>query len=296
MSDLLMPLALFVVLVVCPCALLVAPLDRYATRRWAARQQLPVRPEDLVWIARRRTARALSYSAGALAGLLATLPIRLAVPALAQPPLQVWGWAVLAITGGAVGLAEHALRASFPRRDRTLRVAHSSAPQLGDYISPGVVRMTRALAGMSALAALVSGLLPVWRDSGFGVDQSGPVWAGLAVLVVGWVFSEVVSRRIVASPQPEGDPLDLAWNDALRSEQVRDAFSIPTSLSIVAAGLAALPADSAVPGPAWTLVPTIALLAWLMLTLVVAMTLAAVSVVPVTSRRRAAILATIREG
>lgn len=296
MPDLLTALLLFLLLVVCPCAWLVAPLDRYATRRWAGRQGLPVRPEDLAWIARRRTARALSFAGGALVGLLATLPTRLAVPALAQSPLQVWSWAMLAITGGAVALAVQALRSTRPRGDRTLRVAHSSAPQVTDYISPGVVRTTRALVGLNALAALVSGLLPVWRGSGFGVDESGPVWFGLAVLLAGWLFAELVGRRIVASPQPEGDPLDLAWNDALRSEQVRDAFSVPASLSIVAAGLAALPAESTVLGPAWTVVPTVALLAWMVLTLITSAILAAVSVVPVTSRRRGAVLATAREG
>lgn len=294
-SDLPIVVLLFLLLVICPCASLVAPLNRYATRGWAARQGLPVRPEDLSWITHRRTARALSFAAGAVAGLLATLPARLAVPALAQPPLQVWSWAVLAIIGGAVALAGHALRSSRPRGDRTLRVAHSSAPQLTDYISPRVLVTTRALVGLSALAALVSALLPVWRGTGLGVDESGPVWVGLAVLLSGWVFAELVGRRIVAGPQPEVDPLDLAWNDAVRSEQVRDAFSVPISLSIVAAGLAALPADSAVPGPSWTLVPTMALLAWLLLTLVLALVLAAVSVVPVTSRRRAAVLATARQ-
>lgn len=296
MSDLPIVLLLFLLLVICPVACSVGPLNRVATRRWAARQGLPVRPEDLSWVARRRTLRSLSFAVGALVGLMANLPARLAVSALDQPPLQVWSWAVLAITGGAVALAGHGLQASRPRGHRTLRVAHTSAPQLTDYISPGVLGATRALVGLTALAALVSGLLPVWRGTGLGVDESGPVWVGLALLLTGWVFAELVGRRIVASPQPEVDPLDLAWNDALRSEQVRDAFSVPTSLSIVAAGLAALPADSAVPGPSWTLVPTLALLAWLFSTLVVALALAAISVAPVTSRRRAAVLVTPREG
>ena len=109
------------------------------------------------------------------------------------------------------------------------RVVSARASRLTDYVSRSGLTVVRVeiLLVVAALGVAI-GLLS-WAGSGFGPDESGPLWAVLSLLCLIWIAAEVVARRLVALPLPSTDAVTLFWRDALRGGRLRDICVLPAS-------------------------------------------------------------------
>ena len=115
----------------------------------------------------------------------------------------------------------------------TVRVAHSWAPRLTDFVNrPGLV-VVRIAALILCGLALAATQVPTWQGFGFGEDQSGYAWCVLAALVLIWAGSELVARRLVEQPQPSGNAIALYWRNAVRGERLGEVCSLPASLGLL---------------------------------------------------------------
>lgn len=106
------------------------------------------------------------------------------------------------------------------------RLARASSPTHDDYVA----RLERwgawGAAGLSTLVALA--VLVVDRT---GVLDLGPVPWGLVLAtgVLPWVavgLDEVLARRLLDRRQVAGSSLELAWDDALRAQTLRDMVTV----------------------------------------------------------------------
>lgn len=222
-----------------------------STRRWINKRYAPITPALGAAIERRLAQRLLASGIGSLIGLVAAIFLVLAV-GRDIPTLAVWAVIILTIVGWSVGEGVPALRAAVRPVLGTIRVAHSSAAQIGDFINPIAVRLLRGVIVLVSLAALVSALLPFWRGPGFGTGESGAVWVVLALLLLSWAAAEFAVRRLIAQPQASAHPVELIWDDAIRSQQVYDLYCLPGSLAIGTGALATIPIEAAMLAPDWT--------------------------------------------
>lgn len=221
------------------------------TRRWITKQQAPITQDVGVVVERRLAQRSLASGIASLIGLGVGIGLLLTVGP-DSPDLGFWFVIVFGIAGGAVGSGIPAFHAAVRPVFGTVRVAHSSAGQVGDFVNPTAVRLIRGSAALAALTALTAALLPFWRSPGFGPDGAGKVWVGFAVLVLMWAAAEFAIRRILDQPRSSANAVELVWDDAIRSQLIADLLAVPCSLAIGAAALAALADASTVPAPVWT--------------------------------------------
>jgi hypothetical protein len=143
--------------------------------------------------------------------------------------------------GGFVGGLVAARGLAAPGR----RVARDRAVRVDDYISP--VERNGVLAG-AALAILVGVLSLVLGPA----DADVPVGLAAAAALLAWGGFEVAARRLVDRPQTAETALQLAWDDALRSNAVRRLAGSAGAVALFALLLAVwfetralLPADAA---------------------------------------------------
>lgn len=268
----------------------VHPPRASATRRWIAKRQAPITPAVGTVVERRLAQRSFASGIGALIGLAIAIGLLRTVGA-DTPTLGVWVVVILTIAGGAVGLGVPAFHSAVRPVTGIIRVAHSSAARISDFINPTAVRLVRGSAALAVIAALVSALLPFWRGPGFGPDRSGAVWVGLVALLLSWAAAEFAVRRLLDQPQPSAGAVELVWDDAIRGQLFGDLFSIPCSLAIAAAALSALADASTVPAPYWTFPFLIGILLVTPITMVTALVVLVLGNGAVQSRRSAAIAA-----
>ena len=97
------------------------------------------------------------------------------------------------------------------------RIARARALGAADYLGP----LHRALPWILGAAAAIAlgGLLVEWIRHPGQVDQAFATAAVFGAFVATGVFvgTPALERRVLAQPQPAGDTLELAWDDALRS-------------------------------------------------------------------------------
>lgn len=111
------------------------------------------------------------------------------------------------------------------------RVARVRSPHLADYVphrETGAVRLLVALSGAAALGLAVAGAAGRVPWSVVVAPAAAAV-----VLVVALVALQVVCRRVLAQQQPAGSALELAWDDVLRGQLLRDLVSLPLLLALV---------------------------------------------------------------
>lgn len=166
---------------------------------------------------------------GALGGLVLGVAAAVAAPArdalgdlsLAAFLLVVMGW----FAGYALGSAGAAWYESSRPLPPDRRLARVTVPGHGDYVAPVERRGAWVAAGVSAVVgggvALVDGL---------GVaDLAAPralVVAAVLVPTLVVVAQELAARWLLGRRQAAATPLDLAWDDALRSLTLRDGVTV----------------------------------------------------------------------
>ena len=111
------------------------------------------------------------------------------------------------------------------------RVARVRSPHLADYVPSPETGAVRLLVGLSVAAAVGVSVAASTGRVAWSVVVA-PV-AAAAVLVVALVVLRLVCRRVLAQQQPAGSALELAWDDVLRGQLLRDLVSLPLLLALV---------------------------------------------------------------
>lgn len=207
-------------------------LDKYARRLGVA---VPVDSSDRIIARLIRRERALL--AGGLTGIVLAVIAALLLPAgfdAAYVP-------VLVFAGLGVGSAIGAALASSTSALSILvgpRVARPTTPVYADYVPPlerWSGRLLPALALFAVLAAWVAfsvGALGDARLTAGYIFTSAGAWLAYAA-VVGLMVCALLSRRILDRGQPSASATELAWDDGLRSQALRDLQAVPVTLGFV---------------------------------------------------------------
>lgn len=158
-------------------------------------------------------ARRIGAPIGAVLGIAVATVLLLVFPGLQL--LAIW-WCLFGsyLLGAGLGSTIAIFVTEGRRESGVVRVARTRAVTVGDYVSPYqsafvwfcVVIVLVAFAGDLWLAATVS---PAYLSIVSGV------LAGLSVITL--IVYQIIARRAVARGALAGTPLELAWDDALRS-------------------------------------------------------------------------------
>jgi hypothetical protein len=201
-------------------------LDKYARRMGVA---VPAEIEHRVTARLLRRERLLTI--GGLVGIAVATGVSLLLPGGFDAPYV----GVLVFAGAGVGGAAAAAVASstselFPLTGP--RVARSTVPGHADYVPPLERLGSRLLPPLAILTivtaavALHVGALGEARFTPAYLWGSVGAWLAYAA-VAGLVFAELLARRILRAGQPAATTTDLAWNDALRAQALRDLATAP---------------------------------------------------------------------
>ena len=145
-------------------------------------------------------------------------------------PVDIWVLLGGYFVGLAVGAMINALTFHNPVPHGS-RIARSGAVDLGDYLAPvdlvgarvsvaiGVIVLGVAVALFAMGAVPLNPLLSV-----------SALVIGLAVISL--IIFEVGARRIINRAQPVGSQTELAWDDALRSSNIREVATAPICLGL----------------------------------------------------------------
>lgn len=199
---------------------------------------LPVTPEIVDRIDRRIRDRFVGFALGGLTALLGIGVAILIAPQFIPTGLAGYAAGGVLTAAMAAGGAVSALR-QFPPpgANDASRIARIDTPILQDYISSGW--QWAAAAGMSLGVALSAGLLTGALPSNPG--NAGLPFLGVLVLaglsILGVIVAVVLSKELLAIPQPASTELELQWDDALRASALRDIWvaSIGLATSTVVA-------------------------------------------------------------
>lgn len=216
--------------------------DKQLLQFWH-RVGLPMGSGRVNFTLRRRLHRSeLAAMTGGLAGTLAAGVLLFFVP---QAPLSftfTWLVAIPAILTGATALdVAVSLRDTlFGRRDEAPRMARVVAVSAADYMSPWRLRaapLLLALAGLALAAGVVLGLAGVVGLGPFLRSLALPSFVMAAAVLA---LSVPLGRRVLEQPQPVAEPLELAWDDAVRADVFRKVgllAAILAWLALTSAGL-----------------------------------------------------------
>lgn len=185
---------------------------------------LPMGTEQINASVQRRLRRSATATLlGALAGLLAAAVALLLLPNSASTFDYLWPVVLPAVLVCATLLdVVQTLRDSlFVQRPDAPRMARTVAVTAADYVSPWRLRLAPLLVLLAAALAAAGLILGVAGEVDMGHflrNLAIPSLLASALVLCGTVFA---ARRILAQPQPVSDPLELAWDDALRAETFR---------------------------------------------------------------------------
>ena len=184
-----------------------------AVERFGRRFGLEVAPGMEQTIRATVQARRVGAPIGTVVGVTVATVLLLVFPGLQL--LATW-WCLFAsyLLGSGVG-ATVAIFIAEGRRERgAVRVARTSAVTVADYVPPLQSGFGWACLGAAVLAFAGDVWLAVVDDAGYLSIVSGV----LVVLAVGTLIADrIVARRTVARGALAGTPLELAWDDGLRS-------------------------------------------------------------------------------
>lgn len=207
-------------------------LDKYARRLGVA---VPGDGADRIVARLIRRERALMT--GGLTGIALAVLIAGLLPggfdAGYVPVLIFAGLGVGSAGGAALGSATSALRPLTGQR-----IARPTTPLFADYVPPLERWSGRILPGLALGAVLAAwiafriGVLGEARLSTAYIWGSAGAWLAYAA-VAGLLVSLLLSRRILDRGQPSASATELAWNDGLRAQALRDLQAVPISLGFV---------------------------------------------------------------
>ena len=211
----------------------VPTLRTAAAYRFARSVGLNLPPEIEPAVRARLTSRVRGGCLGAVVALVAAAAaLQFWVDVDAAAPLAVLLLIGAVFAGYAVGAAGASLRSADHDPDR-IRVARSRAVGVPDFLAPVELvgaRVVVAVGFLVATATVVVGATGGAPTSGnFAVTV---LLAGAGVVTL--VAFEIVSRRVVARPQPAGTPSELVWDDAVRSTLLRDLVTAPLAFGMYA--------------------------------------------------------------
>lgn len=190
---------------------------------FARRAGLPAVSPELV----RRVARRQRFVfAGAVLGLAACALVDL--------------WLIPVYAGLALGAVADAVSRPGPAPGAP-RVAHTTSSRLRDYVPAWLLGATAAAAGCPLVLALLWLFAPQAARDPMDVSPvpDSPVgWLVLAA-AAGLAGSLAVARVIVGRRQPAGTPDELAVDDALRAQAVRDVLQVSAVVSLAVTWLLA---------------------------------------------------------
>ena len=191
--------------------------ERRHARAVARRFGLPSDAVDPAFV--RRVARRQRFvQAGVLLGLIVAA--------------FVHAWYVPLYAGLALGavvdqLATPALPPDAPR------VAHATDARLGAYVPEWLLVAAMLGAACGPVLAVLWAVAPRTPPTAVDDELSTAGMVTLAVLsLVGLAVSLALARFVIRRPQAAGSPADLAVDDALRAQAVRDALHITVVVSL----------------------------------------------------------------
>jgi len=142
--------------------------------------------------------------------------------------LSVVGLLLLASSTLGVGIA--CTTNIGPSAPELPRVARATQPRMNDYLSLVWVVASMVVCTTGFVVAIV--VLP--RNASNGWMDSLLV-ALIAVNALTLAGSPLLARRLLSSPQPANDSLQLAWDDALRAQALRSVWMAPFAMGIATA-------------------------------------------------------------
>jgi MFS family permease len=207
-------------------------LDKYARRLGVA---VPSDGADRLVARLIRRERALMI--GGLTGIALATLIAWVLPggfdAAYVPVLIFAGLGVGSASGAALASARSALQPLTGQR-----IARPTTPIYADYVPPLERWSGRILPGLALGAVLAAwiafsiGVLGDARLSTAYIWGSAGAWLAYAA-VAGLLVSALLSRRILDRGQPSASATELAWNDGLRAQALRDLQAVPVTLGFV---------------------------------------------------------------
>lgn len=243
-------LLLVAIIVIVVAASLSAPAtraDRISRRAGLALPDAPLRERILE---RARTTRLLVTWGGAMGGLITLTALVIAVTTGAIPdPQAATGW--VAVAGIMLGTTAGALLrvlAAAPQRDPDQpRVAHARHRSARDYLHP-IERIGARVATGAGIVAAIAVVLTPGAFSGDSAASAVSTVALAAAAAIGLTGLEWGGARIVLSrPRTATSPADLAWDDALRADDLRTLASAPIMTGTYAATVSIQALASALP-------------------------------------------------
>ena len=156
-------------------------------------------------------------------------------PPAFTPLFLVIPWA--AVVFGQIAARAGLMVYEVARRRRVVgpRVARAQAPGLTDYVRPLELWITRLV--VLALAPATTVLLIVtMRGTRDGHFISAPLMvAGVLFALAILTAVELAARRLLALGQPASSMVELAWDDALRSRQLRELYLSAAGVGLLVA-------------------------------------------------------------
>lgn len=142
------------------------------------------------------------------------------------------------LAGGALGVAAAALLSAGRRLDDRERYARATAVTLSDFLAP-IDRWLARLPVVFTVAVFTVSLVGVglgWTQVvGLPLFINGGILTAMAVAAL--IVFEVAVRRIVSKSRPVGSREELVWDDAFRSQVVRELRFAPFMLGFYGLGL-----------------------------------------------------------
>lgn len=123
----------------------------------------------------------------------------------------------------------------------TPRVAHATSSRLTDYVPGWLVATATAAALTTPVLAVLHELAPRKAQNIAFDRMSGATAVGLVLTALaGLAVSVLLARLVVRRRQTVGSPTELAVDDALRAQAVRDALHLTAAITFVVAFVLAL--------------------------------------------------------
>ena len=112
------------------------------------------------------------------------------------------------------------------------RLARTSAPRLEHYVPRLETGVVRAVVLLPLLALVVGAAVRLTRGGDLAPLALPAVVVAASVAV--WAAVEVLCRRLLAQPRPAASALELAWDDVLRAQLLRELGQVPVLLGAAA--------------------------------------------------------------
>ncbi|MET4001677.1 MULTISPECIES: hypothetical protein [Arthrobacter] len=212
-------------------------------QRFWDRVGLPMGTDEInTSVARRLHRSDTAQWLGGLAGTLVAATVLLLTPT--PGPIFGFSWLVV-LPAFIIGMSTFdvalALRDSlFTKREDSPRMARAAAVDAADYMSPwrrATAPLLLALAVALDVTVLAMGAAGKVNGGAFLQSMALPFLVLALVVATG---SKLVSQRMLQQPQPVSDPLELAWDDALRADTFRKLGQLSAGLAWLALAAAGL--------------------------------------------------------